>query len=262
MSVHTAGVTASGAKARSSMGSDAAKLFYPAASLILLVSVLWGFSQYWFNGGRGAGGREIAPPMKTLVLVHGSVMAAWTLLFVLQPMLVLAGKRKVHMLVGKAGVALAVGVVVLGTMVGVISARHTPVEVRIWGLSPERFLAVPLSGVLTFAALVAIGIAYRRKPAVHRAMMLCATLSVCTAAISRIAPLSDLYIGTFLETAFGPFFMMAVLGVALLLVRCALIRGIDRPLAWGTAALIGLSLATMALIRSGGWDAISPMFMR
>lgn len=261
MNVQTVGSANTSLDVRSSSNSKFIKFFYPAASLVLLAMVLWGFSQYWFNGGKGEGGREIAPPMKTLVLVHGSIMATWILLFVLQPMLVAASKRKLHMLMGKIGTFLALAVVVAGCMVAIISARHTPAEARIWGFSPERFLAVPMSGVLTFAGLVIAAIVYRKKPAVHRAMMLCATLGVCAAAISRIAPMSSLYTGTFFETAFGPFFVMSILGVLFLIARSIMIGKLDRPLALGVLIITVSAVGTMVMMRTGAWDAISPMLM-
>lgn len=261
MSATMAGSAVASSNAKSSRTPNSTKFFYPAASLVLLGTVLWGFSQYWFHGGRGEGGREIPPPMKTLVLAHGSVMATWILLFVLQPMLVVGKKLKLHMLMGKIGSVVALGVVIIGSMVAIISARHTPPEVLIWGLPPAKFLAVPMSGVLTFAGLVVAAIIYRKKPAIHRAMMLCATLGVCAAAISRIALLSGLYTGTFLETAFGPFFFMSLLGMMFVIVRSVMIRELDKPLAMGVGIIIASAIGTMALIRTGVWDSISSLLM-
>jgi hypothetical protein len=53
-------------------------------------------------------------------------------------------------------------------------------------------------------------------------MMLLASLSVVAAALGRIAPLNDWYVGTWLEIWFSAFVSILALGVVLLAAKCAL----------------------------------------
>jgi len=51
-------------------------------------------------------------------------------------------------------------------------------------------MAIPLISILIFGVFVAIGVWYRRRPEIHRPMMLLATLSIVAAATDRITGLS------------------------------------------------------------------------
>src|SRR5262249_40138805 len=143
--------------------------------------------------GKAFPDREIPPPMHTLIVAHATAMTAWVVLFLVQPLLIVNGSRRAHMALGRVGAALAACIAILGLVLGIISARTPPREIRIWTLTPRQFLAVPLLTVVIFGLLVAAGVYYRRRPAVHRPMMLTATLIAIPAAVSRIAPLNAVY---------------------------------------------------------------------
>ena len=71
-------------------------------------------------------------------------MTAWILLSVVQPLLVATGRKRVHMMLGKFAMALAVGIIVAGYLIAIGSTRGTPPELVRFGLAPKAFLTVPL----------------------------------------------------------------------------------------------------------------------
>ena len=64
-----------------------ARLFYSAASALILLLMFWGFQQYYIHG-QAFPGRPIAPPIHTLVRLHAIAMTSWVLLFLIQPLLI------------------------------------------------------------------------------------------------------------------------------------------------------------------------------
>ncbi|MCC7407070.1 MAG: hypothetical protein IT442_03305 [Phycisphaeraceae bacterium] len=234
----------------------AARWFYPFTGVLMLAYTLIGFQLFYFHG-QSYPGRPITPPIRTLVIAHGVAMAAWIILFILQPTLVAVNKRRVHMTLGWFGLALAAVILVLGLMIGVQSARVTPPEAMILGFNPKQFLAVPLLSVIFFAIMVGIGIWKRRRPEIHRVMMLTANLVIVSAALSRIDVLTHLYTGTVWDRLFGPFFTAVVTGAVLLLLRSVLIKSFDRWLAIGFVVLTAFSIFTVTLARTSAWDAFA-----
>ncbi|MEZ6193274.1 MAG: hypothetical protein R3C45_18530 [Phycisphaerales bacterium] len=148
---------------------------------------------------------------------------------------------------------LALAILVLGIMTAIGSVKTTPAEALIWGLPPKQFMAVPFISVLAFAGFVVLGIVYRKKPDIHRAMMFFGTMTAMSAAVSRIDPLNNLYLGTAWERWFGPYFFTFVLGIVLLAVRCALIRRFDRYFAYGLAGMIAVGVFIMNIAPTRAW---------
>lgn len=247
-------------QARSGKGASRplARFFYPVTSIVLLLLTVWGFSKFYLHG-QAYPGRPIAPPIRTLVIAHGTAMSAWIILMIVQPFLILVRKHRLHMAIGKFGAALAAIILVLGLMVGVRSAAVTPPEVVISTLTPKRFMVVPVVSVCIFALFVAAGVKYRKRPHIHRSMMLLATLAVLAAAVSRIDVLNGYYAGTGLETLFGPFLSTLILGVILVAVRSIVTHSFDRILAIGVVILAVASIGIMALGRTDAWLQFATM---
>lgn len=238
----------------------AARWFYPAAGVLMLIYTIVGFQLFYFHG-RAYPGREITPPIRTLVITHGVAMALWIILGIVQPTLVAIKKYKVHMTLGWFGVALAAAVFVLGLMIGVQSARYAPPGATIMGYTAKQFMAVPLISAVAFAILVAVGVWKRKRPMIHKAMMLTATLATISAALNRIDGLNNLYFGTFLEPLFGPSLFAVVTAGVLLLIRSVLIKSFDRWLAVGFVVLTAIALMIPIVARTSAWDAFASMLV-
>ena len=78
---------------------ERARLLYLGAAVLLLVLMFLGFQQFYLHG-RAYPGRELTPPIRTLLILHGIGMTTWMLLFLVQPLLIVAGNRRVHMMLG------------------------------------------------------------------------------------------------------------------------------------------------------------------
>ena len=90
-----------------------ARLFYSGAAASLLILAFLGFQQFYLHG-KAYPGRELAPPIRTLLILHGIAMSAWMLLFMAQTLLIVAGNRRVHIVLGRVGAVLAACIVLLG----------------------------------------------------------------------------------------------------------------------------------------------------
>ncbi|MDD1611573.1 MAG: hypothetical protein LUQ57_00360, partial [Methylococcaceae bacterium] len=247
-------------QAKGTASPNRTRLFYFGAAACLLALMFLGFQQFYLHG-KAFPNRELAPPIRTLLILHGIGMSSWVLLFLVQPLLIVAGNRRVHMMLGRIGAALATGIVILGFQLGIEATRISPPDMQIWGLGPKQFMAVPIIGITVFAAYVLIGVWNRRQPEVHRPVMLLATLAAMPAAVSRIDFISVLYHGTVCETVFGPFFGTLVVGAFFLLMKCLLTRSLNRWFAIGYAGLVVSSALIMQLATSRAWDQFASFLL-
>lgn len=246
-------------RAKKGLAAAANKYFYTATAVFFLLIALVGFSRFYMHGMAYVPGgmRPLTPPIRGLVITHGVTMSLWLIMLLVQPLLVATGNRKQHMLMGWIGTALAAAVTVTGVLIGCSFSKYMPPEAKMWGISPLEFTIVPLGAIALFAVFVALGIALRRKPALHRPMMFLATLAALTAALNRIDWLNGLYIGSVFDKAFGPFFTAAVIGVALVAVRSLLSRRLDKPFAVGVVVVVAACTAMWHLATTPLWVSIA-----
>lgn len=239
-----------------------ARRFYVGIAALLLVLMILGFQQFYLHG-KAYPDRELAPPIRTLLILHGIGMSAWLLLFLVQPLLIMAGNRRVHMMLGRIGAALAACIVILGFRLGIEATRISPPDMIIWGLAPKQFMAVPIISIIIFAGFVIAGVWNRRRPeVVHRPMLLLATLAAMSAAVSRIDCINALYHGTVWETVFGPFFGTLAIGAFFLVMKWLLARPLNRWFAIGYAGLVVSSALILQLATTGTWDHFASFLLR
>jgi hypothetical protein len=224
------------AAAKPTIPQDRAKFFYTGAAVLMLVLTVLGF-RLFYQGGQAFPGRPLTPPIRTIVITHGIAMSAWIILLIIQPLLIVNNKYKVHMTLGKFGAVLAACIVFFGYRVAVGAASVNPPDMKLWGLVPKHFLAIPLMAIVLFGGFVAVGVWKRQRPEIHKPMMFFATLTAVAAAIDRIPFITQLYTGTTLGAMFGPFLAPAVIGLALLLLKWGLTRSLDRTFALCLVAL-------------------------
>lgn len=153
--------------------------FYISMSIAAVITVFAGFAptyylRPYFN----------TTPLMPLLHLHGLVFTSWLALFLIQTTLVAAHRTDIHRRLGILGGVIAALMIVIGPTTAVIRASQgaTPVP----GISPLSFLVVPLGDMFVFALLVGAGFYYRRRPDVHKRLMLLATVSILAAAIARL----------------------------------------------------------------------------
>ncbi len=239
----TAGVLPHAAS-RPSVTTVGRRWFHTAAATVMLALTIAGFHRYYLRGV-GMGERTIDPAVTTLVVAHGSLATAWFVLFLVQAALIPAGRRRVHMRLGWATAAVALGVAVSGGLLAVESARLTP-GMPFLGMTYGEFLMVMLAEMVVFAAFAAAGILWRRRPERHRAMMLLASLSILAGATVRMPIFYPVFGEAGWQGLFGPIF---TLGVILVGARAWLSARLDRWITGGFVVLVAAYvLATTAAV--------------
>jgi hypothetical protein len=124
-----------------------------------------------------------SPPLSPLLHVHGMVFTAWLILLIVQSGLIRADRVDLHKRLGIFGAVLAVSVIFLGLAVALHAARR---GVSADGMTPLSFMIFPLGQILLFGGFVGAGLWNRRRPEIHRRLMLVGTISMLTPAISRM----------------------------------------------------------------------------
>ncbi|MEP6708286.1 MAG: hypothetical protein ABJC05_12240 [Pyrinomonadaceae bacterium] len=153
--------------------------FYIGMSIAVVITVFAGFAPTYYLRPRFT-----TTPLMPLLHLHGFVFTSWLALFLIQTTLVAAHRTDIHRRLGIAGGVIGVLVVIVGVITAVVrtSQNATPLA----GTAPLAFLVIPLVDMLIFAILVGAGFYFRRRPDIHKRLMLLATISILAAAISRL----------------------------------------------------------------------------
>lgn len=113
-----------------------------------------------------------SPQIPFWVHVHGAVFTAWVLFYLLQNVLALAGRMKLHRSLGIVGAVLASGVVIFGCAIALRQARQG-------GFFPfpdvYSSLAISFAQMFTFALFISLGLVLRRQAETHKRLILMAT---------------------------------------------------------------------------------------
>jgi len=225
------------------------RFFYTATGALFLVLIVMGFQRYLF-GGRHVDGTPIDPLMLTTVIAHSSSVFAWYVLFFVQSLLISTQNRRLHMKLGWSVLLVASMIAVTGSLVAVRSTRISAFGVNIFDWPGPQFLLIMLAEIALFVTFVAIGLFNRKRPRVHRPMMLLASLAILSGATGRISWVNSIFGFHTWMALFGP---VVTLGALLLIVRCLLTRRLDREFAVGYAALALASVVVARLAVTSVW---------
>jgi len=118
----------------------------------------------------------------------------------------------------------------------------------------RQFLFVMLAEVALFMLFVLAGVLSRKRPKVHRSLMLLASLSILAGATVRMPVLFPIFGEGGWIGIFGPIF---TLGAVFLFVRSLLGRAFDRWLVAGYAGMVVLYVATCEFAVSDAWDYLA-----
>ena len=220
--------------------------FYSRMAIFLVVLVFLGFAPSFYL-------RDIVPsyprPNPTLppsVMLHGLLFTLWMALFIAQTQLVAAGRRDIHMALGKATMLLGVAlipVMYLITIWQVERANQPPFT------DPLTWTIIPLVVIIPYAVLIWQGWVRRREAQWHKRLLLSAAiLLVMGPAIGRL-PIAP--------PTLGGFSFVLLLGLALfipLFVWDRRTQGRVHPATWLGFAMGAVSVFVPLLVFWTGMD--------
>ena len=155
------------------------KYFYFAMSFVLIAIVVWGFghtvNDVLFHP---------AVPRPLLLWIHAAVFCGWLLLFVLQSALVRTHNVRWHRTLGWFVGGVGAAMIPLGAVIAIIMGRFDTRVLHEAGADTFEFIS--FGDMAIFAVFLALGILWRRKPALHRPIFFIATCGLTDAAFGRV----------------------------------------------------------------------------
>ena len=221
---------------------------YKIAAILTPLIVLAGFARTYY----------LKPFFNTpdipsrIVHLHGIVMTAWVVLFVVQISLVATRRTKIHQRLGVLGAVLAGLVVVVGVTTALFAAARDAFP----GSSGLSFLIIPLGDMFVFSILIGLALYYRRKLDVHKRLMLLAAINLLTPAIARI-PLDFIING-------GPLAFFGLTDVCLLAVVAFDTfknRRLHPVFLWGTIFVIVMQPLRILIAGTDVWIRFAAMLV-
>lgn len=154
------------------------RIYVPVGFVCCLIALL-GFWPTYF----GPLLRGIPHPLP-IIHVHAAVFMAWVLLVIAQAWLAASGRVATHMKVGKFGMAWGLVVILVGwaTAFSLFGDRVQAGTL----LEAERRLFAPLTDMVVFAPILAAAWIYRRKPEIHKRLIVVGTTVLLIAAVHRM----------------------------------------------------------------------------
>jgi hypothetical protein len=184
--------------------------------------------------------------------VHGMLFTGWMLVFVTQTWLVSTKRLNLHRRLGVLGGLLVLPMLASAVMVAVAWAGDESSAAVGALASQSRFVvvAIPLTSVLLFAILASLGLWYRRRPDVHKRLMMLATIALLPPALGRIPVLA----------ARGPaaFFGVTLLFIGAVAAYDCWTRGRVHPASlWGGLGLAASFPGRVALGNTEAWQSFA-----
>jgi uncharacterized membrane protein YozB (DUF420 family) len=182
--------------------------------------------------------------------VHGAIMVSWLLVFLAQAILAAKGNLKFHRKLGPISVVLG-ALVFLSIGIAIVHAKiaySPPVgDLDAWGILSQQ-----LYGFILFGLLFTWGILARKNAAVHKRLLLLATLVLIQAAVDRIRFLPGIN-----EALYVRFIYLDALLIPLFIYDLLTIRHIHKITMIGTACIIFFQLAVIMAWGSPVWNKLA-----
>jgi hypothetical protein len=161
--------------------------FFLVMAIVLFLPVAVGFGPTFFLRPWSGARDPLGGPFPLHLIIHGSVLSAWCVLFIVQTTLVATHRVDLHRRLGVIGAGLAVAVVVASivTMVRLVpraTASGAPAELIVGVVVGDTVLLVQ------FVSFVACGVYFRHRAAAHKRLMFLATNAIIGPAFSTNRP--------------------------------------------------------------------------
>lgn len=180
--------------------------FFAVVAVLFVLTVLIGFGptfylKPFFN----------TPPVaRTIIFIHGFLMAAWIVLFIVQVYLISSKRIKIHQRLGVAGVIIAPVIMVTGWLTAIAATKYGSATAPA-SISPLEFMIVPFADMFVFAVLFGAAIYYRKNAANHKRLILLTMINFLPPALARFP-------GGVMDT-FGPLWFFGIpTGLTLVLI--------------------------------------------
>jgi hypothetical protein len=223
------------------------RLFYSGVSLAVAVTVFAGFARtYYLSSWFPPPARM--PPMTPLLHVHGLVFTIWTVILVVQPLLVAAGRRGLHRTLGWVGAATAAAVWLLGNLASIAAMKQGFRGVG----DPYAFYAVTFFSIQAFGIIIVLAILWRDHAETHKRLVLLSSAAVLEAAFGRLpldimaqtAPFS-FYVGSDLIILAGILYDRSSRGA------------VHKVWLWGGGVLVLSQVLRIAIMQTEPWLAFA-----
>lgn len=234
--------------------------YYAFASIVLFAFMFAGFRMFYLRG-QAFPGRPLTPPIKWLLIVHGVAMTAWVALLVYQSILIVRRQPLKHMKTGMIGAGLAALIFVSGLWLSVKAMQMLPPGMTIWGMTARQFFVVPSVSMLLFGAMVGAAIVFRRRPEIHKPMMLFATVDALGAASGRADFFNRYYEGTFLQDIFGPNLLIMLIGAGLVIGYRQIARTWDKWFVGSYLIVLAVNVGMVRLGFTSAWERFAAVFV-
>ena len=183
-------------------------------------------------------------------IVHGMSILAWYVLSLVQALLVASNNRRLHTKLGWLSVVLIPLVATSSVITALRSVGEMP-GLIFFQIPYPHFLLLMLTQVSVFLVCSISGVLLRKRPSVHRVLMLTSSLSLLLGATSRIPWLNDIFGGYVPAGYFGPVFAWGALLTILGSIR---LGKLDRRLAAAYALIVITNMTAFAAGTSNLWE--------
>jgi hypothetical protein len=232
------------------------RMFFTGMALAMALAVFVGFAPTYYLAALNDARTPILTPS---VHIHGALSTAWILLLIVQTRLIAAGRHDIHRLAGLAGALVGMAILVSGIFVALNSGRRVHTETSADTLV---FLIFPLTTVCLFAVFVTLGVLNRRRPDVHKRLMLLATANLIVPALARLSTQATAAMG--LAGPKGVVGGVLLLNVFLagLVIYDLTTRGRLHPVTlWGVGFIVLSEPLRFVIGFSAPWQAFARMLM-
>ena len=156
------------------------RVYWPIALLSIAIALL-GFWPTYFGVLLLSGSVHTLP----IIHVHAAVFSGWLVLVLTQAVLAATGHTALHIKIGKFGFVYGVLLIVIGEATAFASFGARVAAGNITDARARLF--APVTDLMVFAPFLAAAWMYRRKPEIHKRLIVVSTTILLIAAVHRIA---------------------------------------------------------------------------
>ena len=216
---------------------------YISMSMLMTIIAIAGFWPTYF--GPLASG-TIKQPL--LIHFHATVFVGWLMLFLAQAALAATGRVEWHLRLGRIGIGYGVLLIVVGLYTGISRSADR----LLVGENAEGLLFAAVADMVVFSGFFGAAIAFRRKPQVHKRLMMVAATMLLVAATARMSflPAPPLRLPVRLAVWFSP--------VVLAMAHDFRSRRLIHPVyAVGLVAFLVRAFSNRFIVETAAWSAFT-----